>query len=94
MILLLLAGCRGYAEAQAERGELHCAWLETCDELDSVGFSDVATCADAAAAQPYDDADCPDYDAAAMAACLRAYQDAIDAADCAADFADVCLVCG
>ncbi len=94
MILLLLAGCLGYTEGQAQRGELHCAWLDTCGELDSVGFSDVAACADAAAAQPYDDADCPDYDGAAMAACLQSYEDAIDAASCDVDFAEACLVCG
>ena len=89
-----LLGCMGYAEGQVSRGELHCGWLDTCGELDSVGFSSVGECETAASSQPYDDADCPEYEPGAMATCLAAYRDAIDAQDCAADFSTACLVCG
>ena len=93
-ILSGLVGCMGYTEGQVTRGELHCGWLDTCGELDSVGFSSVGECEAASGSQPYDDADCPDYDPGAMATCLAAYRDAIAAEDCAADFSAACLVCG
>ena len=93
-LLFGLLGCTGYADGQVRRGELHCAWLDTCGELDTVGFESVGTCTTAAASQPYDDADCPDYDAGAMATCLDTYRDAIAAEDCTADFSTACLVCG
>jgi hypothetical protein len=94
ILLLALAGCLSYESGQAQRGELNCRWLDTCGELDAVGYDGVDSCVDAAGAQPYDDDDCPTFDAAAMRACLDAYQDAIDAADCTATFAEVCQVCG
>ena len=93
MILLLLA-CTTWSQGQVERGELNCELLDTCGELDDLGYADLASCKEAAAAQPFDDADCPDYDAGAMAACLRAYQDAVDAAACDADLDAVCQTCG
>ncbi len=94
MILLGLLGCLGYADGQVRRGELHCEWLDTCGELDAVGFESVGACSAAATSQPYDDADCPDYDAGAMAACLDAYQEAIASEDCGAELTAACLVCG
>ncbi|MDP2316105.1 MAG: hypothetical protein Q8P41_24625 [Pseudomonadota bacterium] len=94
MILLLLISCMGYSESQVRRGELNCEWLDTCGELGTVGFEGVGDCKAAAAAQPYDDDQCPDYDATAMSGCLRAYEDAIAGEDCAAEFTDACLVCG
>ena len=93
-MILLLVGCLGYTEGQVQRGERSCEWLDVCGELGTVGFTDVGECKSAAAAQPYDDADCPEYDPKAMRTCIDAYDSAIAAADCGADFATACLVCG
>lgn len=94
MILLLLIACIDYSSGQVSRGELNCEWLGTCGELGAVGFESVADCTAAATSQPYDDADCPDYDPGAMATCLDTYRDAIAAENCVADFSAACLVCG
>jgi hypothetical protein len=92
--LLVLLGCVSYSEGQAQRGELNCEWLDACGELDSVGYDGVDSCKAAADAQPYSDDNCPDYDAGAMQACLKAYRDAIASEDCTADLAAACQVCG
>ncbi|MDP2309014.1 MAG: hypothetical protein Q8P18_23525 [Pseudomonadota bacterium] len=93
-MLLWLLACMGYSSGQVSRGELNCEWLDTCGELGTVGFDSVGSCKAAAASQPYEDDDCPTYDAGAMATCLETYRDAIAAEDCTADFTAACLVCG
>lgn len=94
MILLFVIGCLSYEEGQAERGALNCELADVCGELATFGFADADECKTASAAQPYDAEDCEDYDAGSMAACLDAYDAAIKAKDCEADFTDACNVCG
>lgn len=94
MMLLLLLGCLTYSSGQVQRGELNCELLDVCGDLATLGYDGVAACKSAAAAQKVEDDDCPDFDPAAMNACLDAYRAAIDAAECDADLASACAVCG
>jgi hypothetical protein len=92
-LVVALSGCLSYEDGQAQRGGLNCQLLEACGELDTYGFDDVDACTASAESQPYDAADCKDYDAGEMRRCIAAYEDAVAAKDCEADFTDVCAVC-
>ena len=81
-MILLLLGCLSYEDGQVERGALNCELLDACGELDGLGFESVDSCAESAAAQNYDDADCASYSQSQMKACLDAYEQAIEAVDC------------
>jgi hypothetical protein len=94
VLLVGLVGCSDYATGQRQRGELNCELLDVCGSLETLGYPGLAACKQAANEQEFSDDDCPDFDASAMAACLDAYEAAIDAADCAADLTEVCAVCG
>lgn len=94
MWLILAAACAiPYEEGQAAVGEKNCALAEVCGTLAPLGGS-YDECLSRSQGQAYDAANCPDYDAKAMRACLAAYDDAIEAEACDADFVEVCRVCG
>lgn len=94
MLVLLLACAPDYSEGQVQRGSLNCQWMDTCGQLALLNYDTVDACIAAAEAQEYDDKQCPNYSSKAMNTCLDAYEKAIEAKDCEADFNEVCTVCG
>ena len=90
----LLAGCLDYAQGMAQVGELNCRRAESCGDLQAFGYGTVTACIEDAQGQPYDDQDCPDFDAGQMRRCLAASRDAADTPDCDATPDDACHVCG
>lgn len=95
MWLLWLVACGPeFEEGQIERGQLNCQLQDICGNLDAMGYDAVGDCEAASAAQSYnEDALCPEYRPDQMKKCLNAYEDAIEARDCAADFTRTCDVC-
>jgi hypothetical protein len=91
----LLAGCGpDYAESQVEVGRQNCRLMDTCGDLDVIGYT-LEECTAAAEAQDYDeDKTCPDYVPRQMQACLDAWEEAVTEDQCEADLSDVCRVCG
>jgi hypothetical protein len=93
-LILLLSACGvSYEDGLVQEGELNCQLADACGRIDALGGS-LDACLESADGQHFDEANCPDYDPAQMRDCLKAWQEAVDAADCEADFEDVCRVCG
>lgn len=92
--LLLLGGCLSYEDGQRQRGALNCELLDTCGELEDLGYDDVAACKETAAAQVVNEDDCPAFDPEQMSQCLTAYREAVSGAACGVDFSEICQVCG
>ena len=90
----LILACVSYEEGQARVGGLSCELAEACGTLDTFGYDDVDACVEHAEAQPWDEANCPEYDAAKMSECIDAYETAVAEADCEWAPGDECQVCG
>jgi hypothetical protein len=92
-LIALLACGVSYEDGMVQEGELNCQLADACGRVDALGGS-LDACLESADGQHFDEANCPDYDATQMRACLRAYETAVEQQDCEADFEDVCRVCG
>lgn len=92
-LILALAGCLSFEDGMARRGEMHCAWMDACGQLEAIQMS-LDACEESARNQPYVEANCPGYDAGGMQDCLDAYEAAIADQACDEEPAECASVCG